>query len=387
LRDIPWSTANLQPVAVGLVTDIPLVYGALRVEDFNRDFPGQSPPDTIYRLTADGAVPPTNQMSAYLYGQFNPERSRPQTFIISPPVDTELRIHVQNVSSTAPAVLAIHVDGVEAARVDFSPESQNILVTVPISAGEHTVILDNLGQDWLQLSYIEVAQYRTPVRALALADRSMGIAAAWVQHRDYTWQLVASAGTLEPLNFALNIPDMPPGTYRVTYWNTTTGSVIGEENITLAEGNSKGTLRLQLLPITSQLAVSAFRVAGPEIAPTPETTQFVTRTPQVSMTPTATETSTPTETLTPAPSSTSTPTAIPSDTPTATETAIPSDTPTRTPSPTITPTPTATRTLQPSDTPTPTQTPSPTPTPLVTPIPSPTRPVEDGMGGNEEPTE
>ena len=371
-QGIPWNSPTLQPAQISLIADNPLVYGALRIDDFNREFLETSPPDTIYRLTPDGAVPPTTQLSSYLYGEFNAELSRPQTFRIALPVDTELHIAVQNVSTTAPAILVINIDGTEAARVDFSPGSKNIVVTVPISAGEHTVVLDNLGQDWLELDYIEVTQYRTPVRVLALTDRRRGVAIAWAHHRDYTWQLVAEGGIRDPLSFRVQVPDMPPGVYRVTFWDTTTGTVLGEENITLRT-DSDGILRINLLPITSQLAVRALRIAGPETDTVPSVTQQVaTRTPQVSLTPTPTDTATPT--TTPVPSDTPTPTDTPTETPTATATATPTDTltptPSRTPRPSRTPSPTDT--LTPSRTPRPSRTPSPTDTltPSRTPRPS-----------------
>lgn len=375
-QGIPWNSPDLHPISVGLSAENAVVYEPLRINDFNRELLSTSPPDTIYRLTADGSVPPTSELSAYLYGEANIERSIPQTFIVSPPTDTELRIGIASVSSLAPAVLTIELDGIEAARVDFSAGSQNILVTIPISAGEHILVLDNLGQDWLQLDYIELAHYRAPVRVLAMADRKLGAAIAWIQHRDYTWQLVAEDGQLDPLDFGLRIPAMPPGVYRVTFWDTTTGSVIGEDNITLDE-ESGGILPINLLPITSQLAVRAFRIAGPETAATLPVTEVITRTPQVSMTPTPTETVTPTETrtptITPTPTDTNTSTATltPTDSPTPTDTNIPTDTPlpsdTPTDTPTITPTPSST------NTPTITRTPSTTRTPTQTPGPTNTR--------------
>jgi hypothetical protein len=394
-RDVPWNSARLEPIPVNLMARGPFVYGAMRVDDFNRDFPGESPPDIVYRLTADGAIPPTSQMSSTLYGQFNAERSRPQTFIIAPPVDTELRIHVASVSSTAPAMLVVIIDGIEVARVDFRPDSQDTLVTVPITAGEHMVVLDNLGSDWLQLGYLEVAQYRTPARALALADRNLGIVVAWLHHRDYTWQSVANAVSLTPLNFDLRIPDMPPGVYRVTFWDTITGNVIGDESVTIGD-DSGGVLRVSPPPIVSQLAVRAFRIAGPEAGLTPAAPQFATRTPEVIWTPTATETATPTNTTTASPTVTdsATPTDTLTRTPTQTDTPTDTVTPTRTPTatPTATATATSTRAPTPSDTPTPTETrtPPPTatdtasptdmPTPMRTPRPSdtptPTAPSE-----------
>jgi hypothetical protein len=419
-QGVLWNSANLQPAQIALRTDNPQVYETLRIDDFNRDFLGESPPDTIYRLTADGAVPPTSQLSSFLYGEFNAERSRPQTFVIASPTDSELTIAVKSVSATAPAILVIDIDGSEVARVDFSPNSANISVTVPISAGEHTVVLDNLGKDWLELDYIEIPQYRAPIRALALADHKLGMALAWAHHRGYTWDHVSQGVQLEPLDFQLLIPDMPAGVYRITFWNTATGDVIGEENVTLGE-NSDGTLRINLLPITSQLAVRASRVAGPEATPTLSSTQVITRTPQVSLTPsptataTATDTATPTQTLTPSetftptdtqtpthtPTSTPTPTLTPTFTRTPTNTATPTRTPSRTPSPTLTRSPTPTRTYTPSPTRTPrpsrtpfltntltpsvTRTPTKTLTPSVTPTPSATNtpnPLETIIGGD-----
>ena len=244
---------------------------------------------------------------------------------------------------------------------------------MPLQAGEHTVVLDNLGRDWLELNYLEIAQYRTPLRALALTDRKQGQAAVWISHRDFTWQQVASGATRSPLDFTLRIPDMPAGTYRVTFRDSISGRVIGEETFEQPL-DSDGLLRIALPPLSAQIAVRAARIAGPEASDEPATTQVATRTPQVSLTPTATSTATPTETLTPTlthtPSETPTATDTPTDTATPTVTPTDTNTPTTTltPSPTDTPTSTATRTPRPTRTPTetPTRTPEPSNTPRLT---------------------
>jgi len=381
-REVPWNTSAFEPLQVRLIALTPVSYAPVRIDDFDRSVPGVSPPDRVYRLTADGAVPSTRELSSYLYGTRNAGWSRPQTFIITPPVDTELSVHVQKVSAIAPAVLSLTIDGEEVARVDFSAGSEDILVTVPITAGEHSVVLDNLGEDWLELGFIEVRHYRSPVRVLALADRDRGDALAWVQPRDYTWNRIAKDLKPKPLGFELAFPGMPPGQYRVTFWDAVTGSVLGEEGIVLS-GDDGGALTVSLPPVASPLAIRVLRIAGPEIEATPEATEFATRTPAVTLTPTATETATPTSTLTPTDTATATatstktltptPTKTPTNTPTATYTATATDTPTATPTDTATNTftPTATstftRTPRPSRTPTRTRTPTPTRTPTMTP--------------------
>ncbi|NDJ75889.1 MAG: DUF5060 domain-containing protein [Chloroflexi bacterium] len=384
-RGIPWNSPDLQPVQVGLIADTPVATSALRVADFNREFLDTSPPDTIYRLTADGAVPSTGQLSSYLYGAANADLSRPQTFVITPPGAAQLRIAVRRVSSDNPATLVITVDGIETTRVDFSPSSRDIVVTVPLSAGEHTVVLDNLGADWLELDYIEVTNYRTPVRVLALADRSRGTFLAWAHHRDYVWTLANVGVRPEALSFSLSVPDMPPGVYRVTFWDTTTGIALGEEEITLDEDNG-GPLRISLLPISSQLAISALRIAGPQIEATPiDGTPVATRTPLPSPTLTASSAPEPSATLSPSPSLTLSPTASATVTPSPSATSSPTLSPTPTTEPTVTEeptvdepeatvTPSPTRTPRPSRTPsltsTNTQTPSRTPSNTRTPRPS-----------------
>ncbi len=372
-RDVLWHAPGLVPAQMRLVGSDSLTYDRVRVDEFSRDINAALPPDRIYRITADGAVPPIGELSSFLYGERDAERSRPQTYLIAPPVNTELSIHVRNVAASAPAVLVITVDGAEAARVDFSAGSRDVLVTLPLSAGEHMVVLDNLGEDWLQLGYLEVAHLRSPARALGLADSERGYALAWVQQRRYTWESAAEGTRLKPLAFDLLIPAMPAGQYRIVFWDVLTGSVLGDDAVTLADP-AGGTLRVSLPPMTSPVALRALRVAGPDVVETPAATPFATRTPQITLTPTPT--------ITPSftPTATATPTATPTDTPTATATPTASDTPTQTASPTKTPTPsrtptltatfTATHTATASATPTSTRTPSPSRTPTVRRMPT-----------------
>ncbi|MEB2286978.1 MAG: DUF5060 domain-containing protein [Anaerolineae bacterium] len=370
-RDALWQTPGLVPVQARLIASDPLVYDVVRVDGFSRDVFAPVPSDQIYRITDDGAVPSVSDLPGFLYGERNAERSRPQTYIIAPPVDTELSIYVRSVSIDAPAVLVVTIDGVDVAQVDFSAGSQDILLTLPISAGEHLVVLDNLGEDWLQLGYIEVARYRTPARALSLAGGESGYALAWVQQRDYTWESAADVLSLEPITLDLLLPDMPTGQYRVVFWDVATGSVLGDDAVTLSD-QAGGVLRVSLPPMTAPLALRAVRVAGPEVAPTTVATQFATRTPQITLTPTPTITpsDTPTATRTPSPTATITPSLTATFTATATPTA--SDTPTATPSPTRTPTrtPTATHTATVTATRTPSRTPARTLSPSRTPTSS-----------------
>jgi hypothetical protein len=291
-QGIPWNKLNLQPVQPGLVANSTIDYEPLRIDGFNRQSRSISPPDTIYRITADGASPPISLMSSYLYGrEFNAENSRPQTMIISPPIDTTMIVNIQNVSFAADAQLTITVDGVTVINLNLAAGTEQTSLTIPLTAGQHTVVFDNLGEDWLQIRYVEIADYRAPLRVVALADREEGIVLAWIHNRAYTWDQAQTNEPLEPLDFTLELSDMLAGVYRVEFWDTETGNVVGEERITLSSDSDR-MLRIPLLPIRKQLALRIFRMAAPEDEQ-PQATFEPTRTPPI------TSTAVPTTTLSP----------------------------------------------------------------------------------------
>jgi hypothetical protein len=304
-QGIAWNALNLQPVDAALVAQNDVIYEPLRIENFNRTFRSASPPEITYRITGDGVFPPSTQLSSYLYGrQFNAENSRPHSFLVFPPVDTTLHVRIQNVSTAAGAQLVVTLDGQVATSVELAAATQGLTITLPLSAGQHTLTLDNLGEDWLQIEYIEIEAYRSPLRALTLADPVAGIALAWIHHRDYTWETVLADEPIEPLLYQLQIPGMGAGEYRVEYWDTFTGQVLGEERITVVADNLNGILNLELLPLNTQLALRVFRVAGPiQTAPsrnnvitaTPTSTTAPTFTPAASLTETRRPLSTPSE--------------------------------------------------------------------------------------------
>lgn len=257
---IPWNTSIFVPTEVGFVSSTSIEYEPLRITNFNRQFRSASPDGLVYHLTADGAAPPTTQMSSYLYGQqFNTTNRRAETFIVTPPVDTTFIVGIRNVSTAADAQLTISVDGEVVFISDLSANTGETTFRLPIKAGHHKVVLENTGADWLQLEYLEISAYRSPLRSLALVDSDSGIALVWLHHRDYTWQQKQTGTTITPLNGRLDLPNMPIGVYRVEFWDTATGNVVGEDHVQVQEEDN-GVLHISLLPITSQLALRVFRI-------------------------------------------------------------------------------------------------------------------------------
>ncbi|MCC7209710.1 MAG: DUF5060 domain-containing protein [Anaerolineae bacterium] len=286
-RGVPWNTANLQSVSLGLTGDETLTYQPMRVSGFNETFGYMRPADTVFRITADAMLPPASSVPAYLYGTvYSTQFGQPQTFIITPPTDTRLLINVSRTSDRGEARLAVIVNDQPVAEMQLNPNSTATTLIVPLRAGENRVVLDNLGADYLILDSLEIEAYISPLRTLALADREEGILLAWLQHRDYTWQNAAAGVQAQAVSAAIRVDGMPVGQYLVELWDPFTGNVLGQETASVSgvtEGDVQGMLSVQLLPISRMLAVRAIRVSEPANLPSP--TPTFTPTPRLTATP------------------------------------------------------------------------------------------------------
>jgi hypothetical protein len=287
-RGIPFASTELAPVDLTFASSNTLSLEPYKIEGFGGTFGAPPGPDIVYRLTPDGMVPPIAQQSGYIYGLvYNAQLSRPQRYVITPPVDTTLTVNVLRGSEQASARLAILIDGQTAGEITISPGTRNVSLTVPIKAGERQVVIDNLGDDFLQLDSIEIGAYILPLRTMALADRKTGLLLAALQHRQYTWQNVAQNLAIPVINATIGVTGMPSGEYLIEQWDPFTGNVVGQETITLA-ANGDGMLTISLLPINSLLAVKAIRIA--EQGNLPPVTPIPTSTPRIPVTPTPTST-------------------------------------------------------------------------------------------------
>lgn len=272
---VDWAGLNLQPAEAALIGDEATVYGSVRVSGFERQF--RTPPSgaVVRTIAGDGVYPPITGLTGYLYGQvYNTQFAQPQTYRVTVPVDTYLEVGVRLVSDQALARLSVTVDSGAPVEMELAPSTRGAALRVPLAAGEHVVTLDNRGDDWLELDYLEVDQIGAPARVLTLRDPAAGVALSWLQHRDYTWDKVAAGEVPEPLTFTYQLDEMPPGRYLAELWNPLTGAVLGEELLRVGED---GILRFELLPLSQQLAVRVFRQPDAP-APTPLPTEHPTAT-------------------------------------------------------------------------------------------------------------
>lgn len=254
---VDWGTLHLRPAEAGLLTRGERSYLPVRVDNFNRRFRDPVGDVATRTITADGVFPALDQIPSYLYGQvYNSTLNHVQTYTVAAPVDSYLEIGIRAVSDLSFARLVIIVDDRMAAEMALQQNTRGSSVRVPLSAGEHTIVLMNTGEDWLEMAYIEVGNLIAPARVLTLRDSASGVALAWLQHRDYTWDKVAADVERTPLTFTYRLDQMPSGVYQVEIWNPITGAVMGEEMVRVG---ADGVLRVDLLPLTDQLALRAFR--------------------------------------------------------------------------------------------------------------------------------
>jgi hypothetical protein len=317
---IDWATLNLQPAEASFVASDVSVYGPVRVSSFNRQFriPPGAPIDLT--ITADGILPDTTVIPSYLYGKvYDNQLSQPQTYHVALPVNTTLEVRVRAVDIEHSARLLVVVDGQDAAELGLDAASENVSVRVPLTAGEHTVVLDNTGDDWLELDWLQIDQLAGPVRVLSLRDTAAGVALAWLQHRHYTWDEARAGAVRTPVTGQYRLDRMPAGHYRAELWDPFTGVVLGEDFLAVA---SDGVLRFDLLPMDRMMALRLFREAEFSSVPSTRVVPTIITTATASSTPSVT------------------PTAIATSAPPATDTTFPSATPflvvTNTPRPTST---------------------------------------------------
>lgn len=278
---VDWPNLNFEYADASLISSESGTYQPIRVSGFDRRFATPALEDIFARtLTPDGLFPSVSTVPSYLYGQvYNTQLNRLQVYTVTVPVNTYLEARVRRVSTQAGARLNVTIDGVNAADLELSIGSTNVALRVPLVAGTHEIILDNLGDDWLELEYLEIGHLVSPARSLTLRDSATGVALAWLQHRDYTWEKVAAGVERQAVNFQYQLDRMPPGRYSVEIWNPLTGEVIGEERV---RADANGRLIVELPPLDSQLALRIFRQPDPPAAtPSPEVTAEATEAPFV----------------------------------------------------------------------------------------------------------
>ena len=333
---VDWAHLSLQPAEAALLSDDSTSYQPLRISGFSRRSGQVETSPVTHVITGDAIVPDVSAVPSFLYGVVaNHNLHRTQKYHVAISQATTFEARIRLTSTQAGARLVISIDGKTAAELVLDPGAKNVGLRVPLSVGEHDITLENLGEDWLELDALEIAQFVSPVRVLTLRDAEAGVALSWLQNRDYTWDRLDNPRT--KLLFTYRIDQMPLGAYTVEIWDPLSGNVIGSE---VTRVGSDGVLSVDLVPMDTELALRVVRqpdLGTEEADPTPTPT----KTSSPTLAPSAMATQFTLVTNTPAPTVTAVDTVMPSATSTATDMATISSTtvPSATSTSTITLTP------------------------------------------------
>lgn len=217
-------------------------------------------------FTVRDSGPPAGMSSFPAYLQGNSHRAmmpHPLTFTVSYPADGHFAVAVGTIAK-AGATLEVSVDGKTASQAyppsakDYSPDAKTATLSVPVSAGAHTITVQNTGADWLAITGFRLSPY-APALA-ALARTGPGYVAAWVYNRNNVNSDPAAQDGLKPVAGELTLPPLKPARYRATWWNTETGATIDETDIRIT--SEARAQQISTPPVPRDVALYVVRLSN-----------------------------------------------------------------------------------------------------------------------------
>ena len=179
-----------------------------------------------YRISESGTVEGIETMPRFLQGKNHPDLLTCVRFAVTTPARAMFTVAFRQVSKFG-AHPRLFVDGILIAEHDCPATADNtatmLTLSAPLTAGQHTITLDNTGQDWAVMGEFALAPYGAVLSVLGKA--SANAAVFWV--RSTVTDGTAGQGTI-------TIPPvLSAGRYRVRWWNTDTGATMTERSVTM----------------------------------------------------------------------------------------------------------------------------------------------------------
>ncbi|MGA2018760.1 MAG: hypothetical protein ABSH26_17610 [Opitutaceae bacterium] len=169
------------------------------------------------------------------------------TYRVDLPAKTAIRVRAGSIGPGV-AGLRASVDGAILAthRWDGASGAPNpAQLEFSVGPGQHTILLENPGPEWIGVPEIDLG---LEVPALALVGRRNGrFVAAWIWHRANLYSPDPSA----PVAGTADLDDVPAGSWKVTWWDTSKGAPSPSRVI----AHPGGMLRLPTPPIIRDAAV------------------------------------------------------------------------------------------------------------------------------------
>ncbi|MCK6691911.1 MAG: DUF5060 domain-containing protein [Thermoanaerobaculia bacterium] len=211
----------------------------------------------LFTVDANGDLTPgVTNLSLFLYGAtWNTQYRNPPQFSVTFPAASRFRVRTGANTGLDPKIV-ISLDGV----VKINQNAQvSTTYTIDVPAGQHTIKVDNLGTDWIEIAEYVFEKIGNGVHAFVLRSASGEQAAGWVHHKAYNWQRLKTNGPPPSATGAtVTLPNMAAGQYVIKWWDCATGNLL---NAATAAADASGNLALSCPDIQWDVAFTA----GPEV--------------------------------------------------------------------------------------------------------------------------
>jgi len=194
-------------------------------------------PAANFTINATGVISPAaTQLCKYLYGNlYNTQYRNPPTFNVNYPFAGQFRVVTGGSAGTAPKI-NIYVDGVQLLN---SNTAINTTYSVNISAGPHTIKVDNLGTDWILISNYVFTNIGSPLTTYVLKSANSAKATGYIINNNYNWKYLQSSGGVLPaaINGAnLQLSGLQNGPCKVEFYSCSTGLLVNVINTSVVAG-------------------------------------------------------------------------------------------------------------------------------------------------------
>jgi hypothetical protein len=183
---------------------------------------------------AGNVTPAASQLSSYLFGaSWNTQLRNPPTFSVTFPTAGKFRVTTASSTGTQPTVV-IYVDGKSSLSQNASINST---YSVDISAGAHTIKVDNLGTDWISISSYSFTGIGSLLNTYFLKNQDSTKVVGWIHNKKYNWVDAAPTASRPAAvtGATLSIPKVKNGNYSIRFIDCITGA--STSNVTIASTN------------------------------------------------------------------------------------------------------------------------------------------------------
>jgi len=111
---------------------------------------------TVFYLQVD-YFPGMGNLSQWLHVSTKSDYKSDPKFNLNMPVSGALKIHVQSTANWCQNSLRVLVNSIQTFSGTYPADSNNFIISVPLSAGQQSVKIENTGQDWFNITSYEFA--------------------------------------------------------------------------------------------------------------------------------------------------------------------------------------------------------------------------------------